>query len=384
MGLLDKPDNSTIAAVVHYRNRRVREQLEICDYDAVLLYDPINIRYATNASNMQVWCLHNHVRYVLLLRDGPTILFEFPGASLNLKQQIMHVDEVREPIMYLYMVAGNRMHYFIDQWAENICELLQYKPGKTYCLAIDKIDPAAAYALSARGIDVKDGHEVMEQARCIKSCEELILIRHSMAVCEDAVRTLEESIQPGMTEHALWSRMHQRAIELGGEWFETRLMAAGERTNPWYQECSDNIIDKGDMIALDTDFVGPFGYCSDVSRSWVCDAKPNNTQTRLYMDAYEMLQNNMRHLKAGINFREFSELCGNMPEKYRDRRYTVLAHGIGMADEYPFVPFKDDLDKYGVDDSHFQENMTVCIEAYIGETGGKEGVKTATTLRQCK
>ena len=375
MNLIGKPDDSVVNAVVNYRNQRVRDQLSKRDYAAVLLYDPVNIRYATNTSNMQVWCLHNSVRYALILREGPTILFEFPRAAHLLEQQVAHVDEVREPTMFQYMVSGQRMGNFIRRWTDEICDILQQYAGDNRRLAIDRLDPAAVFALSGSGIEVKDGQEVMEQARCIKSDEELLLVRYSMAVCEQAMNELRESIQPGITEQALWSRMHQRAIEAGGEWFETRLLTTGERTNPWYQECGDHLIAKGDMIALDTDFVGPFGYCSDVSRSWVCDAKPTNTQYRLYNDAYDLLQRNMQHLKAGLSFKEFSELCGNMPDNYATRRYTVLAHGIGLSDEYPFIPFKDDMDKYGVDDNHFQENMTVCIEAYIGEDGGKEGVK---------
>ena len=38
-----------------YRLRRVRDQLAAMDYAGALLFDPINIRYATGTSNMQVW-----------------------------------------------------------------------------------------------------------------------------------------------------------------------------------------------------------------------------------------------------------------------------------------------------------------------------------------
>ncbi len=38
-----------------YRLGRIRRQLEARDYAAILLFDQINTRYATDATNMQVW-----------------------------------------------------------------------------------------------------------------------------------------------------------------------------------------------------------------------------------------------------------------------------------------------------------------------------------------
>ncbi|MDH3670272.1 MAG: aminopeptidase P family N-terminal domain-containing protein [Gammaproteobacteria bacterium] len=53
-------------ALRRYRLSRIRQQLQQRDYAAVIFFDPINIRYATDTSNMQVWVLHNPVRYVFV------------------------------------------------------------------------------------------------------------------------------------------------------------------------------------------------------------------------------------------------------------------------------------------------------------------------------
>jgi len=42
----------------------------------VVFFDPINIRYTTDTSNMQVWALHNPVRYAFVPFEGPVVLFE--------------------------------------------------------------------------------------------------------------------------------------------------------------------------------------------------------------------------------------------------------------------------------------------------------------------
>jgi hypothetical protein len=60
------------------------------------------------------------------------------------------------------------------------------------------------------------------------------------------------------------------SVSRGAEWIETRLLAAGPRANPWYQECSSRPIQNGELMSFDTDLVGAYGYCTDMSRCWLC------------------------------------------------------------------------------------------------------------------
>ena len=77
-----------------YRLGRVREQLRQRDLAAIVLYDQINARYATDATNMQLWCSHNDARYVLVPAEGPVVLFDFGGKTL-LSEGLPTIDEVR-------------------------------------------------------------------------------------------------------------------------------------------------------------------------------------------------------------------------------------------------------------------------------------------------
>lgn len=67
---------STLRAARAYRQGRIRDQLERHDCAAILLYDPVNIRYALDASNMQLWMTHNPSHYAMVCADGPAIDFE--------------------------------------------------------------------------------------------------------------------------------------------------------------------------------------------------------------------------------------------------------------------------------------------------------------------
>ena len=186
---------------------------------------------------------------------------------------------------------------------------------------------------------------------------------------------MREALRPGMTENALWSLLVQANAEHGGEWMETRLLASGGRTNPWYQECSDRVIRAGDLVAFDTDLVGPFGYCVDISRTFRCGpGRPTAEQRDLYRHAYEQIQFNIDLLRPGMRFREFAEKSWKVPARFLANRYVCLAHGVGLVDEYPDIVHPLDWSTGGYD-GIFEPNMTICVESYIGLENGLEGVK---------
>ena len=170
-------------------------------------------------------------------------------------------------------------------------------------IALDRVMPLGVFELQRLGYEIVDGFEVMENARVIKSADEIALMRHSIAVCEQAIGQMRDALKPGITENALWAELHRGNIAGGGEWIECRLLASGPRTNPWFRECSMRVIERGDIVAFDTDLVGPYGYCSDISRTWVCDARPSDEQRRLYAEAYAHIQENKALLKPGRDLR---------------------------------------------------------------------------------
>ena len=57
-------------AIRAYRLQRLRRHLAEADVAGILLTDPINLRYATGSRNMQVWTMHNFVRYAFVAADG--------------------------------------------------------------------------------------------------------------------------------------------------------------------------------------------------------------------------------------------------------------------------------------------------------------------------
>jgi Xaa-Pro dipeptidase len=379
----DKPLKSPVSDDVlerarHYRLKRLRDQLVQSECAALLLYDPCNIRYAFDCSNMQVWTLHNPMRYALILADGPAIMFEFKGC-LHQSEGLPGIGEVREAKTWMFMGSGDKVTSATETWADEIAGLLREHGGGNSRIACDKLDGNGVYALQQRGLGYFEGTQLTEIARATKSPDEIELMRWTIRVCEAGMARIYNHSQPGVTERELWAHLHFENARSGGDWLETKLLTCGSRTNPWYQECSDRVCQPGEMISFDTDMIGPYGYCADLSRSWTCGYTPmNDTQQRLYQTGLDQIHHNLDLVQPGISFSEFNDKSWQIPERYVPYRYSLAAHGVGMADEWPAIPLHPDWGP-GAMSGRFEPGMVICVESLIAEEGS-ESIKLETQV----
>jgi len=357
-----------------YRADRIRAELRARDYAGAIFCDAINLRYATGSRNMQVWTLRNPARYCFIAAEGPMVIFEFGGCD-HLVAGLESIDEIRPATSWFYFTSGPRIADRAGRWAAELADLVQRHGGGNRRVAIDRVNPEGYLALVKLGLDVRDGQEVVERARAIKSIDEINCMRAAIAVCEKALARVEEEVRPGVTENRLLAVLNEANIAGGGEYVETRLLSAGPRTNPWFQESSDRAVQAGEMVALDTDMIGPEGFFADMSRTFLCgDKKATGAQRDIYSLAHDQVQTNMALLRPGAGFREVMQKSWKMPQRFVKHRYMSLVHGAGLCGEYPYIPYPEDFEAKGYDGT-LEENMTLCVESFIGDEHGGEGVK---------
>ena len=353
-----------------YRLERVKKELIKNNLEACILFDPVNVRYALDTVNMSVFNMHNLSRYCFVPVEGPIILYEYFNCE-KLSEHLNLIDEIRPAITWDYFAHGDQANSQLKKWIIEVNDL-SYKYFTSKKIAIDVLNGPAVTELNKSGIEVVDAKSILEQARVIKSPEELKCMKAAIEVAEIGVSKMRKELKAGITEDELWSILHKTNIENGGEWIECRILSSGERTNPWMQESSNKIIQQGEIVSFDTDMVGPYGYCADISRTFVCGNIFNDNQKNLYSMAINQISHNSSLIKDGTTFKEFIEKSWKLPEEYYGNRYSVMVHGIGLCDEWPSIRYPTDGgDKGGI----FQKNMTITVESYIGKVGGKEGVK---------
>ncbi|MBT6118535.1 MAG: aminopeptidase P family protein [Rhodospirillaceae bacterium] len=366
-----QPDMARMRA---YRLERFQAELRKRDLGGALLFDSVNIRYASGTRNGAIFNLHTPSRALFVPPEGKGVLYDqagWAGSALALGT----IGDVHDMPTFSYFYSAERGNEHAERMAAMVAGELKRHAGENRRLAVDRIEAPLINALAGQGIALTDAQGPIERARIVKSDDEIACILTSITVAETGIARIQEALRPGVTENEMFAILHQTNIANGGDWCEYRLFASGARTNPWGQECSDKVIRAGELVAFDTGMVGRYGYATDMSRTVLCGpGRPTDEQRRLYAIAYENLHVNLELVRAGLSFREFAEKAWELPEEFVKNRYPTPIHGIGMTDEWPMVKHLMDWDEQGYD-GVFEAGMTVSVESYIGSERGVEGVK---------
>ncbi len=358
------PPDIDLDALRTYRLGRIREQMVIHDVAMVIVVNPANLRYAVDWREYAMF-QSRIPTYYLFVTDDLVIMH---GAYRTRHPMI---DEFR-PAHYVNVFDGGpETATHAPPFAAEVVDVV----GCDGKVAVERLNPAAYRALAATGLRVIDAEPLLERARMIKSEEELVCMRHSIAVAEAGMDAMRSVLRPGVTENEVWAKLHQTNIANDGDWIDGRMLCSGPRTNPWYQEASDRTIQDGDLVASDTDMIGPFGYCADISRTWfVGDGTPTAAQRDRYRRANAEITHNAALLGPGLSFEELSDKAYRHHDEFIPHRYACLAHGVGMTDEYPKVYYRQDWDRHGYD-GVVEAGMVMCIESFVGSDRGGPGVK---------
>ncbi|MGX9350149.1 dimethylsulfonioproprionate lyase DddP [Shimia sp. W99] len=368
-----------LPAMRRHRWQRLTQHIVDRDYAGLLMFDPLNIRYATDSTNMQLWNTHNPFRAVLLCADGYMVIWDYKNAPF-LSSFNPLVREVRSGADLFYFDRGDKIDVAADAFSNEVRALLQeHAPGNKR-LAVDKVMLHGLRALEAQGLEIMEGEEVTEKARAVKGADEIRAMRCAHHACETAVSEMErftrENVPLGNTsEDDIWAVLHAENIRRGGEWIETRLLASGPRTNPWFQECGPRIVQNNEIVAFDTDLIGSYGICIDISRTWwIGDQKPTNSMIYAMRHAHEHIMTNMEMLKPGVTIPELTANAHKLDDKFWNHKYGCLMHGVGLCDEWPLVAYSDKAVP-GAFDYPLEPGMVLCVEALVGEEGGDFAIK---------
>ena len=365
----DQPDLVRMAA---YRYHRFQAQLVAADCAGALLGSPMNVRYATETHYASITNMHSPTRHVFVPGEGPAVLFD----AIAHDALPDFIDEIREPEITAYFIAGDAGVERSRRWIRTIADLVRSHGGGSRRLAVDSSEPELVLGLHEAGLEIVNAQRLVERAAAIKSKDEIRCMAASVRVGERGLARIRERLRSGITEQALWAELAHENAASGGQWFEYALLVSGERTTPWGRECSAKMIAPGELVGVDTGMIGPFGYGADVSRTFHCKpGAPSAEQRRLYRAAVENLGFNVKLIRAGMSFREFAEQSWRVPEEFWARRYNAVAHGVGMGNQWPHIPFAAQWKDADARDGVFEENMVMAIEACIGREDGAECVK---------
>jgi Xaa-Pro aminopeptidase len=353
------------------RLAKVQRAMAAHGLGALVLTDIVNIRYCTGVGVMPLWTAVNIAHYVVVPAEGDPVIFEYGGAEFR---QRAFWPDVRPSMFWQARVTDADSPGKAATWARQIKGVLDERGLTGERIGIDVLDYNGFAALQSLGLELADADRAVSAARIIKLPDEVELMRQSCAIAESALRDMEAAIRPGVSENELLATFWHRLLALGGEHCFTRLIVSGYKTNPWLHEADGKLVESGELVAIDTDMIGPECYVADFSRTFLCGEKASVAQQEAYKVAHDFVRGCSELIRPGLAFSDFVARCPPIPEPYREQAYGVIVHGIGTDDESPNVPMPGDP-YTEMPEGGFEENMVVAVECYAGKVGARDGVK---------
>ena len=249
--LLPSPeiDESLLASE---RLENLRGTMLVDGLDVLVLTNPVSIRYATGYRVQSSMQSRIPTVYAIVPIVGPIIVHGTHSGDLPL------VDVFRRSHAITSFDAGLELSVAADRFAADI-ELALDELGydSRASVGVERTTPTGHRAFADIGLNVFDAEPTVELARSRKSDLELVALDFAVAVAEYGMTLMQSVLEPGITENQLFAILHQVNIAHGGDSIDGRMLCSGPRTNPWYQEAIHRRIGSGDLVAFDTDMVGP-------------------------------------------------------------------------------------------------------------------------------
>lgn len=363
------------------RLQRLKNQMQKYDFSALLLNLGDNIRYATGTWD-QIWRMANQTRYCLVPRQGEPILFETVGTDLEwIKMNCPWMEgRLRPAITYRFSSAAfnHMLKKHVGQVKNCLLELgVNLKEDK---IGFDTMDVVTHQAFKEAGVNLVSGALPMQQARVVKTKDELEILKIVCAIADACFWKIKyEFAKPGITEKELVGMISQFLFDRGVQSMPyVGVVASGGNTNPYLRAYTDRLMRPGDMLIVD--LAGPAynGYFMDFVRCWPLAAKFTPGQKDLYKRCYNSLYAAINAIKPGATTADVA--MGFLPGVDDDEGTCSLlqfGHSLGLSSyEGYWISRGFSLD-YPMP---LEKDMFFAIETYVGDPGGQEGIRLEENL----
>ncbi len=357
-----------------YRLGRVREALERSELGALLCFDCNNIRYITSTA-IGEWSRDKLTRYALLARGAEPMVWDFGSAAVYHRLHSPWIEPRNS------RAAFSTMRGAVDpalglpaQLAAEIADELRQAGMAGMPVGVDLVDAPLIFALQGAGIDVRDGQQVMLDARQVKSADEIMLLSTAAAMVDGAYQRVVDALKPGVRENEIVALVNETLYDMGSDDVESVNAVSGERCVPHPHNFSDRMIRPGDQAFFDV--MHAFnGYRTCYYR---CFSVGYSTpaQRDAYARAREWMDAAIELVKPGVSTDAIARLWPAAQEiglaSEREAFGLQFGHGLGLAlHERPIISRLVSLER----PMEIQSGMVFALETYCPATDGHSAAR---------
>src|SRR6266540_3324351 len=345
------------------RLARISSLLAESDLGALLCFDMTNIRYIT-ATHIGTWAQDKLNRFCLLPQRDEPIMWDFGSAA-------------RHHQLYNPWLADGRSRAGISTLrgamspesgrAENVAGKIRVELEQRGLLdepvGVDAVEPAVLFALQSAGVQVVDGQQLMQQARMIKTEDEITLLNTACMMVDAAYEELYRAMRPGMRENECVGLVNKVLYDMGSEFVEGVNAISGERCSPHPHVYTDRALRPGDPAYFDI-LHSYNGYRTCYYRTFAVGSA-SQAQVDAYKYCREILDNAIHAIKPGVTTADVVKLWPKAEEFGFPNEEAAFAlqygHGVGLSIwEKPIFSRLVSLDHPEV----IEEGMVFALETY--------------------
>ena len=357
-----------------YRLGRARMALANSELGALLCYDVNNIRYITSTV-IGEWSRDKMGRYALLAGNADPHIWDFGSAAAHHR---LHAPWLPNACCHAGMVglrgtvppdAG-----LMRKSAEEIKSLMDANGVGNMPLGVDIVEPPMMFELQRVGIEVRDGQQVMLDAREIKSQDEIVLLNQAAAMVDGTYQMINDEMKPGLRESDIVAMANKMLYEMGSDDVEAINAISGERCNPHPHNFTDRLFRPGDQAFFD--IIQSFmGYRTCYYRTFNI-GRASDAQRDAYTKAREWVDASIQLVKPGVGTDQIASVWPKAEEFGFSDEMEAFAlqfgHGLGVAlHERPIISRLVSFD----DPKEIKEGMVFALETYCPATDGYSGAR---------
>jgi Xaa-Pro aminopeptidase len=356
------------------RLERTQAALRPSELGALLLFDPNNLRYVTSTA-IGTWERDKNIRFALVLRDEPPILWDFGSAA---KHHQLYCPWYPESSWRAWVPpmrgAMSDATGVPDALAEMVLGELRERGLEGEPLGMDVPDVTTLLALQRAGLTIADSQPVMLEARKLKSEDELALLDQAAGIVDAAYEYIYETLRPGVKESEIVAGAMKVLFELGSEHVEAINAISGDRCNPHPHTFADRLLRPGDQAFFD--IIHSFmGYRTCYYRTFNV-GYATQSQLDAYARCREWLDAAIDLVRPGVTTDRIAAVWPEAGELgMKDERAAFglqFGHGLGVGlYEAPMISRLHSFD----DPVEIEVGMVFALETYCAASDGRSAAR---------
>lgn len=292
------------------RRARLRERLAAHEADALLVTEPVNVRWLTG-----------------LVATRAALLMGPDGEVLCTDGR--YADQARAVAADVPLVVDAS-----DAW------LVEAVPdGVTLGVEGDRVAWARVEGLRRRlpHVRVVDAGGLVETVRLSKDADERALLASACAITADTLRTVTAALRPGMTERAVARMVEDGFRDRGADdrAFAT-IVASGPNGARPHHLAGDRAIAAGDLVTIDAGALVD-GYHADMTRTVAVAAPPVERLAAVYEAVRRAQSAGVAAVRAGVAAEDVDAAARDVlvAEGFGDAMVHPTGHGVGLEIHEP-------------------------------------------------